>query len=76
MVKMTFEEALTRIKDGDYLTRNGWNGRRQYVGLVTPAPCDEEEMTLPFIFISTVVGDRVPWVVSHTDLLAEDWEIL
>lgn len=33
-------------------------------------------MTLPYIFITTVQGDRVPWLASQTDLLAEDWLLL
>jgi hypothetical protein len=32
-------------------------------------------MTLPFIFISTVQGDLVPWLASQTDLLADDWAL-
>jgi hypothetical protein len=31
-------------------------------------------MTLPYIFIHTVQGDRVPWLASQTDILATDWE--
>jgi len=30
-------------------------------------------MTLPYIYITTVQGDLVPWLASQTDLLAADW---
>jgi hypothetical protein len=33
-------------------------------------------MTLPYIFITTVQGNRVPWLASQTDLLAKDWYIV
>ena len=33
-------------------------------------------MTLPYIFISTVRGELVPWLASQTDMLAEDWEVV
>jgi hypothetical protein len=36
-------------------------------------PDDHSKMGLPYIFIKTVQGARVPWVASHTDLLADDW---
>jgi hypothetical protein len=30
----------------------------------------------PYIMMLTAQGDFVPWVASHTDLLAEDWQVL
>ncbi len=33
------------------------------------------KMTLPYIYMSTVGGDLVPWLVSQADMLAEDWEL-
>jgi hypothetical protein len=32
-------------------------------------------MTLPYIYITTVKGERVPWLASQTDMLADDWRI-
>lgn len=31
------------------------------------------KMTLPYIYMSTVTGDLVPWLASQSDILAEDW---
>lgn len=30
----------------------------------------------PYLMLSTVDGELVPWVASQSDLLAEDWETL
>ena len=66
-----FSGALVCIKQGQAVSRRGWNGAGQYVQLHTPN--GDSEMTLPFIYIRTVQGDRVPWLASQTDLLALDW---
>ena len=71
---MDFPDALKALKDGEQITRKGWNGANQYLTLQTPD--ENSKMTLPYIFITTVQGDLVPWLASQTDLLMEDWEIL
>jgi hypothetical protein len=69
-----FGYALGALKAGRLVTRDGWNGRGQFLALQTP---DEgSKMTLPYIYITTVTGDLVPWLASQTDLLAEDWVVL
>jgi hypothetical protein len=52
-------------------SRRGWNGPGQFIELQAPNPASK--MTLPCIYITTVQGDRVPWLASQTDLLAQDW---
>ena len=68
---MDFGWALTQLRKGGVVTRQGWNGPGQYLTLQVP---DEgSKMTLPYIYITTVQGDLVPWLASQTDLLAADW---
>lgn len=55
-------------------SRRGWNGPGQFIELQIPD--EHSKMTLPYIFITTVQGDRVPWLPSQTDLLARDWYIV
>jgi hypothetical protein len=55
-------------------SRHGWNGPGQFIEL--QAPDEHSKMTLPYIFINTVQGDRVPWLASQTDLLAGDWYVV
>jgi hypothetical protein len=83
---MDFSDALIRIKDGKKLRRKGWNSPNQYVFLFDARVVN---MYLPqqvhsslvnsfiehFVVIKTVQGNLVPWLVSQTDLLAEDWEV-
>lgn len=70
---MTFGEALQHLKNGLNVAREGWNGKGQWLRLQVP---DEQSlMRRPYIYISPVDGDVVPWVASQTDLLAEDWTL-
>ena len=66
-----FGWALGHIKEGHKVARLGWNGKGQFVELQATAP--GSEMDLPYLYITTVQGSRVPWLASQTDILAEDW---
>lgn len=66
---MDFSDALKAVKEGRKITRSGWNSKGMYVALHTPFldPC------LPYLVLRTVDGEFVPWTVSQTDVLAQDW---
>lgn len=66
--------AIRLLKNGERVTRIGWNGKSQSLELQVPDT--NSKMTLPYIFINTVQGDRVPWLASQTDILASDWEVV
>ena len=80
---MNFGEAINALKKGLRVARKGWNGRGIFIELQMP---DEySKMTHPYIFIDTTglqtdnkyaPKDRVPWLASQTDMLAEDWTIM
>lgn len=67
-----FAEALALLKAGHKLTRTGWNGRHY---IEVQLPDRQSKNTLPYLFIVTENGERVPWVASQTDLLTSDWQI-
>jgi hypothetical protein len=70
---MNFGQALEILKGGqNRVCRSGWNGKGMWLALQVPDA--NSKMTLPYIYMSTVQGDLVPWLASQTDLLAEDWE--
>jgi hypothetical protein len=69
-----FDEALLALKAGKAIQRQGWNGKGQFVQMQVPDL--HSKMTLPYLYITTVDGKRVPWLASQTDLLAEDWTVL
>jgi hypothetical protein len=65
--------AVEHMRQGMKVRRTGWNGKGMYVKLqVRDAG---SKMTLPYVYMSTVHGDLVPWLCSQTDLLATDWEL-
>ncbi len=62
--------AVKQLQNGDAVSRENWNGPGQFLRMQVP---DENSlMTLPYIYITTVQGDHVPWLASQTDLLARD----
>lgn len=64
--------AIKNMWLGGRMTREGWNGKGQYIAIQRP---DANSMnTLPYVYIVTVQGQRVPWLASQTDLLATDWQ--
>lgn len=83
---LTFSDALYHLKNGKKLTRLGWNGKGLFITLQVPD--ENSKMTRPYIYITTPVGStnqfgqandkeqRVPWLASQTDLMAEDWEVV
>lgn len=71
---MNFSEALEELKKGFSIQRVGWNGKGMWIALQTPDR--NSKMTRPYIYMSTVDHDLVPWVASQTDLLADDWKLL
>ena len=80
---MNFSEALEFLKKGNKLMRAGWNGKGIFIELQRPDLYSK--MTRPYIYIDTTglesnnpdaPRDRVPWVASQTDLLANDWLVI
>ena len=73
-----FSEALGYLKQGVSVSRLGWNGAH-YITLQNPDQLSK--MGLPYIYMTVKSRDefngrRVPWVASHTALLACDWYIV
>lgn len=81
-----FSEALTLIKQGHLMAREGWNGKGMYVFLVPGSVFEVNRAPLLGIFpLGTVVtyrphldmrsadGEIGVWTPSSSDLLAADW---
>lgn len=71
---LTFSEALNCLKEGNLLSRRGWNGEDMYIQIQNPDR--DSKMTLPYIYLKTADYKFVPWVASQTDLLSDDWFIV
>ena len=84
--ELDFGEALYFLKRGKKLTRAGWNGKGMWIEIQFPA--EHSEMTRPYLVHVAPRGttnhygndtkefNRVPWLPSNTDILAEDWEVI
>lgn len=74
MSKLTFGEAVERMKRGFKVARDGWNGKNQWVALQVPDK--NSKMTLPYMYLRTTDGNLVPWTPSQTDSVSEDWSVV
>ena len=89
-MKLSYSEALNKLKEGSLVAREGWNGKNMYILLIkgdcirkainmsygTGEEEDEGLEVLPAIYLKTADNKLVPWLASQTDMLAEDWVLL
>ena len=88
---MDFGEAIKALKDEECVYRKGWNGKAIFIALKKGEHLDtlnnrfDKVMTHDFIYIDTTgletdnpdaPKDRVPWLASQTDMLADDWKVV
>ncbi len=72
--ELNFGWALTALKSGEKVCREGWNGKGMW--LMLQVPDEHSKMTRPYIFMKTADDQLVPWVASQSDLLAVDWRVV
>ena len=76
---LDFGGALSALREGKSVIRKGWNAHHK-LGLQIPN--EYSANTAPYIYMvigndaADMQGKRLPWVASHTDLLATDWEVI
>lgn len=86
---MTFSEALTLVKHGHKIAREGWNGNGMFLFFVPGSRFKVNREPLLGIYpegteidyhghidMKTAQGYVVPWVASQSDLLSEDWVVV
>lgn len=83
--RMTFGDALIMLKAGHKVARAGWNGKSMFVFLIQGSndlaslhgygfgEYVGEPTFRDALFMYTNDGQLVPWTVSQSDALAEDW---
>ena len=71
-----FEWAIEQLKNGSAVTREGWNGKNQFIKLASEVYYSVPEGLhvggKAIIFFGTS-GVQVGWLASQGDMLAEDW---
>ncbi len=70
---MNFSEALIAVKQGQFISRDGWNGKG--LPVKSQFPDANSKMTLPYLYIEYPDGKRCPWLASQTDIMCEDWNV-
>jgi len=86
---MNFSEALVEIKKGKKVQRTGWNGKGMFIFLVPGSVFKVNRPPLLGIYpegteityhshvdMKTADNMIVPWLVSQTDLFADDWQVV
>lgn len=85
--EMDFGSALQYMKDGYKIGRKMWpeNVYLYYVPEEEYAPCTdvaknefggENVPYQAYVAVKTADGNVVPWTAGHSDLLAEDWDVV
>jgi len=86
---MNFSEALNLLKQGNKVSRDGWNGKGMFIFLVPGSTFKVNRAPLLGIYpegtevkyhahidMKTADNQIVPWLASQTDVLADDWGIV
>lgn len=68
-----FSLALSLMKDGCKVQREGWNGKGMWIAIQQPDR--NSKMSLPYIYMKTADEQLVPWLASQTDLMSCDWGV-
>lgn len=84
--KMSFGNAIELLKKGYAVTREGWNGKRQYIKLAsrisfmdttgTIYNADHDTMGNQAIVFFGTSGIQVGWLASQADILSNDWTVV
>ena len=82
----TFGEAISNLKRGKRVQRQGWNGKGQYIELaervayinakgeiINEGHSDIGNKVIAFVGTS---GVQLGWLASQADMLAEDWKLV
>lgn len=74
IINLSFSSALSAVKVGHSIQREGWNGK----GLKVKAqfPDENSKMNLSYLYIEYPDGKKCPWLASQTDIMSDDWSIL
>lgn len=82
---MTFGKAIERMKQGERVARQGWNGKGQYIELATAISyknatgeivnCNHDAIGNQAIAFIGTSGVQMGWLASQADMLADDWEL-
>lgn len=80
---MTFGEAIEKVKEGAKISRQGWNGKEQYIELATCLSyknlngeivnANHDNIGNKALAFVGTSGVQIGWLASQADMLADDW---
>lgn len=85
---MNFGQAIEALKEGKKVARKGWNGKGQFVYLITGEQLQrglqygygeyEGEPTIVDVLAIKTTSNHIQigWLASQADMLSNDWEIV
>lgn len=83
---MNFGKAIEAVKNGSRISREGWNGKGQYVELATcisyknavgeTVNVDHDAIGNNALAFVGTSGVQLGWLASQADMLADDWKII
>ena len=82
MQNLSFSQALVKVKQGEKIAREGWNGKGMWLRIYHPYSDKQFSITenegaegtlMPWIGMKTADNGFVPWLASQTDILNDDW---
>lgn len=73
-----FGAALHWLEAGEKVSRKAWHGRvlGHEMWITVQWPDENSKMGHPYIYMKVADGKFIPWVPSHTDIFAGDWEVV
>jgi hypothetical protein len=73
---MNFPDALKECLNGKRIRNVNWNGKGMYVEVVLGGTNEYYDVLLPYLQMSNVAGEKVPWLISQMDVFSEGWEVV
>jgi hypothetical protein len=76
------EQLSKKLFNGSKIARQGWNGKGMHLELATgtlafvTSQASKAVDVEPFIVMFTADKKYVPWLASHTDVLATDFVVV
>lgn len=89
-ITFSFSQAIEFLKQGNRVTRKGWNGKDMYLLLINGEAIryainqaygdgNLDNVGLPVldaIYMKTADNKLVAWFASQADMLSNDWQIV
>lgn len=74
--KLSVGVALSALKQGQRVTREGWGAPEQNIYIELQEPDQNSKMTQPYIFMNTPEYGNAPYALCNEDIMEDDWRVI